>query len=117
MPLLLTAPSNTEALLHTALQLESARLSGTDTKCRHELLSAFPPVGPVLGSPLAFQTHQETESYTDEFRFKINYDHNYCYNAIKGRMLIFPSHLQHYVEPNESYEDRISVSFNIKLEE
>jgi len=56
MPLLLTAPSNTEALLHTALQLESARLSGTDTKCRHELLSAFPPVGPVLGSPLAFQT-------------------------------------------------------------
>jgi len=68
-------------------------------------------------NPLSFQAFKEIESYTDEFRFKNNYDHNYCYNAIKGRMIIFPSHLQHSVEPNESYEDRISVSFNIKLEE
>jgi len=31
-------------------------------------------------------------------------------------MLIFPSHLQHEVKKNLSNEDRISVSFNIKLE-
>ena len=31
-------------------------------------------------------------------------------------MIIFPSHLEHDVRENLSNEDRISVSFNIKLE-
>ena len=30
-------------------------------------------------------------------------------------MLIFPSHLQHHVEVNNSEEDRISISFNIRF--
>lgn len=30
-----------------------------------------------------------------------------------GRLYIIPGHIWHYVEPNESTEDRISVSFNI----
>ena len=71
----------------------------------------------VFDSPVEFQIHQEIESYTDEFISKINYDHNYYFNPIKGRMLIFPSHLEHSVDPSESDEDRISVSFNIRIGE
>ena len=33
--------------------------------------------------------------------------------ALISRMLIFPSHLHHFVNTNRSYEDRISISFNI----
>ena len=37
------------------------------------------------------------------------------YAATEGRMLIFPSWLNHGVEPNLSEEDRICVSFNIGM--
>ena len=32
-----------------------------------------------------------------------------------GNCILFPSHLQHWVEQNKSTEDRISISFNIGL--
>lgn len=32
-----------------------------------------------------------------------------------GQLLIFPSYLRHYVEANQSDEDRISLSFNIRI--
>lgn len=32
-----------------------------------------------------------------------------------GKMIVFPSYAEHYVEPNLSKEDRISISFNTKL--
>ena len=32
-----------------------------------------------------------------------------------GRLYIMPGHLWHYVEPNESQEDRISIAYNIKF--
>ena len=51
-----------------------------------------------------------------EFKDTNNYHHNYWFPPIEGRMLIFPSHLQHEVKKNLSNEDRISASFNIKLE-
>ena len=66
-------------------------------------------------SPLAFQTHNEIESYTDKFKESNNYDHSYYFTPTEGRILVFPSHLQHHVLKNKSKEDRISVSFNIKL--
>ena len=69
----------------------------------------------VFDSPFAFQTHNEVESYTDEFRNLNNYNHCHYFNPIEGRILVFPSHLQHHVLHNKSDEDRISVSFNIKL--
>ena len=69
----------------------------------------------VFDSPFAFQTHNEVESYTDEFRDSNNYNHCHYFNPIEGRILVFPSHLQHHVLHNKSEEDRISVSFNIKL--
>ena len=38
------------------------------------------------------------------------------HQAIENRCYIFPSWLKHGVEPNKSEEDRISVSFNIRVE-
>ncbi len=68
-------------------------------------------------SPFEFQTHNEVESYTKDFKDSNNYYHNYYFTPIEGRILVFPSHLQHLVRENESNEDRISVSFNIRLSE
>ena len=67
-------------------------------------------------SPSCFETFQEIESYTEDFKNNNNYYHSYYFPPIEGRMLIFPSHLEHDVRENLSKEDRISVSFNIKLE-
>ena len=39
----------------------------------------------------------------------------YYFPPTEGRILIFPSSLEHEVEKNKSSEDRISYSFNIKL--
>ena len=50
------------------------------------------------------------------FKNNNNYHHSYWFPPVEGRMLIFPSHLEHDVRENLSNEDRISVSFNIKLE-
>ena len=32
----------------------------------------------------------------------------------EGRMYIFPGWLEHGVEPNQSTEDRVSISFNVR---
>lgn len=34
-----------------------------------------------------------------------------------GKLIIFPSWVEHYVEPNLSTEDRISIAFNIDIKE
>mgnify|MGYP001192504554 FL=1 len=69
----------------------------------------------VFDNSLNFQSFNEINSYTDKFKERTNYYHNYFFNPIEGRMIIFPSHLQHHVEVNKSEEDRISISFNINL--
>ena len=66
-------------------------------------------------SPVEFQTYTEVKLYTKEFKNSNNYFHTYYFSPIEGRMLVFPSHLQHEVLENKSNEDRISVSFNIDL--
>ena len=67
-------------------------------------------------SPMCYQTFKEIESYTQDFKDKNRYDHSYWFPPMEGRFIIFPSHLEHDVRENLSNEDRISVSFNIKLE-
>ena len=69
----------------------------------------------VFDTPTAFQSHNEINSYTDDFKNQNNLFH--CYNFIptEGKILVFPSHLNHLVKQNKSKEDRISVSFNIQL--
>ena len=66
-------------------------------------------------SPYDFLSFLEMHSYTEEFQKDTNYYHNYTFPAREGSILLFPSHIQHKVEENKSKEDRISVSFNLKL--
>ena len=69
----------------------------------------------VFDSPNNFESFLENKSYDDDFK-KSNFidDSYHCYPT-EGRMIVFPSHLQHHVQENKSNEDRISVSFNIRL--
>jgi len=66
-------------------------------------------------NPTIFQDYDLINAYVDEFKDRSNYHHSFAYKPIEGRFLVFPSHLVHRVEENKSNEDRISVSFNIKL--
>ena len=69
----------------------------------------------VFDSPNNFESFLENKSYNDDFK-KSNFidDSYHCYPT-EGRIIVFPSHLQHHVQENKSNEDRISVSFNIRL--
>ena len=69
----------------------------------------------VFESPTCFQTFREIQSYTQDFKDQNRCDHSYWFPPTEGRLLIFPSHLEHEVAENRSNENRISVSFNIRL--
>jgi len=58
----------------------------------------------------------EIDSYTDDFKDKSKIYSDYYFPPTEGRILIFPSYLEHQVRENKSNEDRISVAFNIKLD-
>ena len=66
-------------------------------------------------NPNDHSTYNEIYSYTQEFKDQFFIHHAYWFPPIEGRMIIFPSHLQHEVKENKSNEDRISVSFNVNL--
>ena len=69
----------------------------------------------VFESPEIFNRYQELDSYSDESRLNSNNYMTYYFTPKEGRILIFPSKLEHEVKENKSDEDRISYSFNIKL--
>ena len=69
----------------------------------------------VFNSPYNYTCYNEMLCYTKEFQDNNNYHHDYTYPAKEGSLLLFPAHLEHKVEENKSDEDRISVSFNLKL--
>ena len=69
----------------------------------------------VFESPEIFDRYEELDSYTDEFKLNSNSYMTYYFTPKEGRILIFPSNLEHQVKENKSDEDRISYSFNIKL--
>ena len=76
----------------------------------------------VFDSPMTFNPFlqsakkREIDSYTDDFKDKTNIYSDYYFPPTEGRILIFPSYLEHQVRENKSNEDRISVSFNIKID-
>lgn len=41
--------------------------------------------------------------------------HNWFEEPIAGKLIIFPSWILHYVQPNKSSSDRISIAFNVCL--
>ena len=69
----------------------------------------------VFENPTSFQSYNEINSYIDDFKNQNNLYHSYYFNPTEGRILVFPAHLNHRVQENKSNEDRISVSFNIRL--
>ena len=69
----------------------------------------------VFSSPQLFNRYQELDSYTNEFKYNSNLYMSYYFTPKEGRILIFPSDLEHEVKENKSDEDRISYSFNITL--
>ena len=69
----------------------------------------------VFTSPQFFDKFQELYSYNDEFQLKSNAYMTYYFVPKEGRILIFPSSLEHEVKENKSNEDRISFSFNVQL--
>ena len=55
------------------------------------------------------------ESLNEEYKYDTKNYSEYNFNPMEGRMIIFPSYLRHQVEPNESDDERISVSFNLDI--
>ena len=66
---------------------------------------------------MGFECYQELKSYTEGFKELNNVFQSYAFCPLEGRIFVFPAHLAHQVEPNQSNEDRISISFNIWLKE
>ncbi len=69
----------------------------------------------VFESPHNFSSYMEIQSYIQEFKNDTKCTCSHYFKPVEGKMLIFPSSLQHEVKPNESDKDRISVSFNVKV--
>ena len=69
----------------------------------------------IFNDPNSFNKFVEIESYTEEFKNNFNYCSNMTYSPREGNILIFPSYLEHMVDINDSFEDRISYSFNINI--
>ena len=64
---------------------------------------------------LSFNCFNELMVYSNEFKEEMKLFQNYALFPGEGAMVLFPSSLYHYVEPNKSDEDRISVSFNLEF--
>lgn len=63
---------------------------------------------PENSGDLVFRSPHEHQTY--------GYGSNVHYvKPEAGRIILFPSHLLHMVKPNESDENRYSISFNLKL--
>ena len=66
-------------------------------------------------SPHSFNSFTEINCYTGKFIKNTNSYLSCVYEPLEGEIVIFPSFLSHCVSENKSNEDRISYSFNIKL--
>ena len=66
-------------------------------------------------NPLSHTGFVEASSYLDEVKDQTAFYHSMIFDPEVGKMLTFPSALRHEVFPNESDEDRISISYNISI--
>lgn len=74
-----------------------------------------PKCGPlVFDSPNNFTEFKLIKKIDNNMRENFHCDMSFVFGKPKpGIMVLFPSHLKHFVEPNESDEDRISIAFNL----
>ncbi len=63
----------------------------------------------------AWSQFVEWDQYNQGFKDGFGLFSHYSIFANEGQILMFPAFLPHAVETNESSEDRISVSFNVKF--
>ena len=66
-------------------------------------------------NPNSHEAFTEMNAYTEEFKEKNFVYPVYWFTPTEGRIVVFPSYLQHEVRENKSNEDRISISFNLIL--
>ena len=67
-------------------------------------------------SPHEFTEHKTFRMYNDKLGVEnLLPDCGYAFKPVPGTILIFPAHLYHEVEMNQTRNDRISASFNINL--
>ena len=66
-------------------------------------------------NPNCFEKFVELKCYVEKFKLDTNEYEASNYTPIEGKMITFPSHVMHEVQPNKSKHDRISVSYNITL--
>tara|TARA_B100001113_G_C20894949_1_gene528723 strand:- start:62 stop:655 length:594 start_codon:yes stop_codon:yes gene_type:complete len=67
----------------------------------------------IFYNPNNFEISNTLYAYDDQFKVNTGVQARHIVTPIEGKILIFPSHLDHEVEKNKSNQDRISVSFNI----
>ena len=65
--------------------------------------------------PNNFAEQTSISLYDKDFANKNGAHVGYWMETKPGNCILFPSHLEHWVEQNKSTEDRISISFNIAL--
>ena len=67
-------------------------------------------------SPHEFAEYKSFRMYNPQLRDNLTLpDYGYSFKPRPGTILLFPSHLYHEVEVNQTRNDRISASFNINL--
>lgn len=66
-------------------------------------------------SPNHFTQYRAIHNSNEEIKNSLNYYHDFWLEPSEGKIIIFSSDIKHFVETNESEEERISISFNISL--
>ena len=69
-----------------------------------------------FASPHEFVEHKSFKIYNSRVTDEFNYAEGYRVAPSSGTILVFPSHLYHEVLPNQTRKDRISASFNLKID-
>ena len=68
-----------------------------------------------FNSPVEFSGFTECNSYIKEAQDSTAFYSTYDFYPTVGKILTFPASLRHEVKVNESNEDRIAVSYNIRI--
>ena len=69
----------------------------------------------VFEHPQLHAAHGEVDSYTPKIKEGMGQHSVISITPSNGLLMVFPSYLSHGVLPNEAKEDRISISFNIRI--
>ena len=66
----------------------------------------------ILNNPIKFTNDRQRDVSLSIKRFNNFNGETYMMAIKKGELILFPSNLKHSVPPNQSDEERISLSFN-----